>query len=168
MLWIAWISPKSLNLGFIKLGFGQANSYPNHDSKTCCGDHSIAHIPTYPFFNIYHTFDQTLEGLRCCEMLEPIQTYSILVVKYVGVCSRNWHRPLVKSQVAVVMVIHDGFKSQACTTIHHTYNETLDGLRCCELPESVQSHSILAFKFGFGLVNFNSNYDSQHTLFWPF
>ena len=40
------------------------------------------------------------------------------------------------------MVVHDELKSQPCPTIHYTYNEILEGLRCCELPESVSTHSI--------------------------
>eukprot|EP00956_Cyclotella_meneghiniana_P010570 scaffold14663_cov17-Cyclotella_meneghiniana.AAC.1 len=29
----------------------------------------------------------------------------------------------------------DGFQSQPCTSIHHTYNDTLEWLGCCEMPE---------------------------------
>ena len=55
--------------------------------------------------------------------------------------SKHGH-PQLKSRGAV-MVVDDEFKSQPCKTIHYTYNETLEGLRCCELPELVQTHSIL-------------------------
>ena len=41
------------------------------------------------------------------------------------------------------MVVEYEFKSQPCTTIYYTYNQTLEGLRCCELPEPVQTHAIL-------------------------
>ena len=71
-----------------------------------------------------------LKGLRCCEILETIQKYSILVCN-VGAWSRNCHHPLIKSRGAV-MVRHDGVRSQPCTTIHYTCNETWEGLRCCE------------------------------------
>ena len=52
------------------------------------------------------------------------------------------HRSRVKIR-GVVMVIHNKLTSQPCKTIHYTYNETSEGLRCCEIIESVQSHPIL-------------------------
>ena len=33
------------------------------------------------------------------------------------------------------MIIHDELKSQPFKTIHYTYNEMLEGLRCCEIYE---------------------------------
>ena len=93
-----------------------------------------------------------LQGLRCCEILETIQKYSILVWN-VECWSLNRHHPQLKSR-DVVMVVEYEFKSQPCTTIHYTYNETLEGLRCCELPESVQTHAILAWKVDKGQANF--------------
>ena len=41
-----------------------------------------------------------------------------------------------------VMVVEDEFQSQPCLTIQYTNGEGLEGLRCCELPESVSIHSI--------------------------
>ena len=41
------------------------------------------------------------------------------------------------------MVIHDGFKSQPCSIILYTYNDRLEGLRCCAIPESIQKYSML-------------------------
>ena len=41
------------------------------------------------------------------------------------------------------MVMDDGPKSQPCKTIHYTYNQALEGLGCCELPQLVQNHTIL-------------------------
>ena len=32
----------------------------------------------------------------------------------------------------------EGFQSQPCTSIHHTYNDTLEWLGCCEMPESAK------------------------------
>ena len=40
-------------------------------------------------------------------------------------------------------VMDDELKSQPCKTINYTYNEALEALGCCELPEPVQTHSIL-------------------------
>ena len=41
------------------------------------------------------------------------------------------------------MVMDDEPKSQPCKTIHYTYNQALEGLGCCELPQPVQNHTIL-------------------------
>ena len=93
-----------------------------------------------PCLTFHHTNEKRLEGMRCCEMAESVCTRSILVWDMV-----SWyltiHHPWLKSR-GVVMVIHDEFKSQPCTSMHHTYDETLEGLRFCELPGSVQIHSI--------------------------
>ena len=39
------------------------------------------------------------------------------------------------------MVVENEFQSQPSPIIHYTYNKILEGLRCCELPKSVQTHS---------------------------
>ena len=61
--------------------------------------------------------------------------------------SWNWYHPWLKSQ-GVLMVMHDEFKYQPCPTIHYTHNEMLEGSSWCELPESVQSHTILVWSVG--------------------
>ena len=121
-------------------------------------------VPIYqyqPSPTIHYTYNEKLmEGLRCCEIFESIQTYTILVWS-VGASYRNCHHhPWLKSW-GVAMVRHEGFQSQPCTTIHYTYNETLEGLRCCELPESVQNHSMLASKVECSQANCNPNHDSK-------
>ena len=46
----------------------------------------------------------------------------------------------------VVMIIVDPiYQSQPSATIHCTYNEILEGLRCCETLGSIQTHSILVW-----------------------
>ena len=62
-----------------------------------------------PSSTIHYTYSETLEGLRCCEIMESIQTYSILVwnVEY---WSRNCHHPWLKSR-GVALVVDDEFKS---------------------------------------------------------
>ena len=102
---------------------------------------------------IHYTYDETLEGLRCCEILDSIKTCSILV-RSVGYCSRNCHHPQLKSQ-GVALVIHDELKPQPCITIHYTNGGEMEGLRCCELPESVQNHSILVSKVEYRQDNFD-------------
>ena len=97
-----------------------------------------------PSPTIQYTYNEKFEGLWCCDILQSIQTYTILVW-HVGYRSWNGHHPLLKSW-GVVMIIHDELKSQPCKTIHYTYNKILEGLRCCELSESVQTHWILVSK----------------------
>ena len=120
--------------------------------------------PPHP--TIHYTFNEMLEGLRCCEILESIRKHTILVWN-VGAWIQNRHHPRLKSR-GVVMVIHVWFKSPPCSTIHYSCNETLKGLRCCELPESVQSHSILVWKVDKGRANFDHTIDSKTPLWPPF
>ena len=106
---------------------------------------------------IHYTYDETLEGLRCCEILESIQTYSILVWN-VGASYQNRHHPWLKSQ-GVALIVDDEFKSQPCKTIQYTYGQRMEGLRCCGLPETVQTHSILLWKVENRHDNFDPTYD---------
>ena len=110
-----------------------------------------------PSPTIHYTYNEKLEGLRCYENLESIHKHTILVWNV-----RHWSRicphPRLKSR-HVVTVVDNKFKSQPCKTIHYTYNETLKGLRCCELPISVQTHSILVWKVGMGQANFDPTRD---------
>eukprot|EP00956_Cyclotella_meneghiniana_P022031 scaffold40976_cov60-Cyclotella_meneghiniana.AAC.1 len=49
---------------------------------------------------------------------------------------------LVQNHSFVVTIIEHTYQSQPCLTIHYTYDETLGGLRCCEVLESIQTYSI--------------------------
>ena len=49
-------------------------------------------------------------------------------------------QPMNQKVGGVVIVIHDELKSQPFKTIHYAYNEILEGLRCYEFLESVQTH----------------------------
>ena len=48
------------------------------------------------------------------------------------------------------MVVGDEFQSQPRLTTYYTNGERLKGLRCCELSESVSTHSIWVQKVGLG------------------
>ena len=52
------------------------------------------------------------------------------------------------------MVVGNEFQSPPFPTVHYTFDDTLEGLRCCELPESVSTHSIWVRKVGFGQAKF--------------
>ena len=86
-----------------------------------------------PCLIICYINDETLKGSSCCQLPESIQTHWILVQKVgLGI----WVKPnlspstMTLNQVAVTSV-YTKFKSQACGTIDHTYNETLEGSSCC-------------------------------------
>ena len=104
-----------------------------------------------PSPTIHYTYGERMEWLRCCEILESIQKHSILVWN-VGYWSRNRYHPQLKSQ-GVTLVVDDEFKSQPCKTIHYDYGERMEELRCCELPKSVQTHSILVSQVDKGQAN---------------
>ena len=95
-------------------------------------------FPPYP--TIHYTYNEMLDGLRCCEILECIRKHTILCEMLgLGLGAKIVTHPLLKSG-CVVIVIHDELRSKPSLTIHYTYNEILEGLRCCELPQSVQTH----------------------------
>ena len=47
------------------------------------------------------------------------------------------------------------YQSQPCLTIHHTNEERLEGLRCCEMSESVCTRSMLVWNIGAWYRNFH-------------
>ena len=71
------------------------------------------------------------------------------------VLESNLSPPITQSR-GVVMVVENEFQSQPSPTIHYTYNKILEGLRSCELPQSVQTHSILVSKVENRLANFSA------------
>ena len=46
------------------------------------------------------------------------------------------------------MVVGDEFQSPPFPTVHYTFDDTLEGLGCCEMTESVGTHSIWMQKVG--------------------
>ena len=46
----------------------------------------------------------------------------------------------------VVIILETTTQSQSPPTIHYTNNDRYEGLRCCEMAESIQKHSILVWK----------------------
>ena len=62
--------------------------------------------------------------------------------------------PLRLKSRGVVSVVEDEFQSPPSPTIHYTCNDTLEGLRYCELPESVSTHTIWVQKVGLGKAKF--------------
>ena len=59
------------------------------------------------------------------------------------------------------MVLDDEFHSQPYLTIQHTKGERLEGLRCCELPQSVSKHSIWVGEVGLGQAKFLPTRDQK-------
>ena len=61
------------------------------------------------------------------------------------------------------MVVGGEFQSQPYLTIQHTNGERLEGLRCCELPESesFSTHSIWVGEVGLGQAKFLPTHDQK-------
>ena len=79
MLWIAPISPNSLNLG-VKSGKQVSQLWPH----TVTEKHVVVTIlePTHqsqPSPTIHYTYNDILEGLGCCELPKPFNTHAIWV-----------------------------------------------------------------------------------------
>ena len=80
-MWIASISPKSLNLG-VKSRCEASQLWPHPWLEHWLWWPLAISEPIFqsqPCTTIHHTNDERLEGSRCCETIESIQTYSILV-----------------------------------------------------------------------------------------
>ena len=108
-----------------------------------------------PSPTIYYTYNDTLEGLGCCELHESVSAHTIWVPKV-----RMGQAKLVPSQswkIGVVTVSAPIYQSQpACLTFHHTNEERLEGLmRCCEMTESVCTRTILVSNVGAMHQNFH-------------
>ena len=144
MLWNARISPNSLNLS-VKVDKGQVNFDPTRDWRTLCGDHFTAHaaISTMSNHSLYLWQKVGRVEMLWYSWINP--NIHHLGVKW-RVLELILSPPRTQNSRSVVMVGDDELKSQPCKTIQYTYNETLKGLGCFELPESVQTHSILVWK----------------------
>ena len=102
---------------------------------------------------IHHTYEERLEGLRCCEMAESVSTRTILVWNVGASMHQKFHHPWLKSR-GVVTFVNDEFQSPPSPTIHDTYNDTFEGLGCYELAESVSTHTIWVRKVSIGQAKF--------------
>ena len=148
--WTGWDALNCLNQSKVTWSWcemwntGQANFYPNHALKHIMPVTIEPISQSQPYLTIHYTYEERLEGLSWYEMSRSVNTHTILVWN-VGTMHQNFHHPRLKSR-SVVTVVEDEFQSPPSPTIHHTYNDTLEGLGCCELPESVQSHLILVWK----------------------
>ena len=155
--------PKSVQTHSIlvsKVDKGQANFDPTCDWNTRCGDHFRANSPISPFSNlsIYLWWDIGRVEMLWNSWINPHTLH--LGVNCWGLISRNCHHPWLKSQ-GVALVVDDEYKSQHFKTIHYTYYEILERLRCCEKFKSVQSHSILEWKVEFRQDDFNPTHNSK-------
>ena len=92
-------------------------------------------------------------------MAESVCTRSILVWN-VGAMHQNFHHLWLKSR-GVVTFVNDEFQSPPSPTIHDTYNETLEGLGCCEMAESVSTHTIWVWKVSMGQPKFVPSQSSK-------
>ena len=63
--------------------------------------------------------------------------------------------PTHEKNQGVMTIVYEELQSQGYLTIYYIYNNTLEGSSCCEMLESVQTHSILVLKVGVDL-------DSRH------
>ena len=84
-----------------------------------------------------------------------------------GLWYRNFHHPWLKSR-GVVTVLEDEFQSPPSPTIHYTHNDILEGLGCCELPESVSTHTIWVRKVSTAPSQICTLSELENRLWWPF
>ena len=116
-----------------------------------------------PCKTIHYTYNETLEWLRCCEGLEWIHNYSIMVWN-VGALYQTCHHLRLKSRGVMwwwlYLMNSDLNLSQI---ICYTYNETLEWLRCCGLPELVQVTQSWCEKWNTGKASFNTCHEPKRS-----
>ena len=88
-----------------------------------------------------YTYNDTLEGLGCCELHESVSSTDTIWVRKGSMGQANFY-PNQEPKHVVVITLEPTTQSQPSPTISYTSNERLEGLRCCEIPELVQKHSI--------------------------
>ena len=98
-------------------------------------------LKSQSYLTIRYTYNEALEGLGCCDLPEPVQTHTILAKK-VDKCKANFDQPAAQKHIEMTILEHI-YQSQPSSNIHHTYDEILEGLRCYEILESIQTYSIL-------------------------
>ena len=144
--------PKSVQTHSIlvtKVDKGQANFDPTCDWNTRCGDHFRANSPISPFSNlsIYLWWDIGRVEMQWNSWINQKTLH--LGVKHWRLVPNRYHLWLRSQGVVLVLVVNDKYKSQPCKTIHYTYDETLEGLRCCEILESIHTYFILIWNVGY-------------------
>ena len=80
-----------------------------------------------PCKTIHYTYGEIMEELKCCEWPKSVTQSQ---------CEKwTWAKPILTSPMplihVVVTIIEHTYQSQPFLTIHYTYDDTLDGLRCC-------------------------------------
>ena len=154
LMWIAHIRRYTFNQG-AKSGFWPL-AKPNLYSLITVKWFVVTILkPIYqsqPCLTIHYTYYERFDGFSWYEMAESASICSILVWN-VGAMHQNFHHPWLKSR-GVVRVLEDEFQSPPSPTIHYTYNDTLEGLGCCELYELVSTHTIWVRKVRMGQAKF--------------
>eukprot|EP00956_Cyclotella_meneghiniana_P034159 scaffold101981_cov24-Cyclotella_meneghiniana.AAC.4 len=67
-----------------------------------------------------------MEGFRCCESLGPVQTHTFWCKNWIG-ASPTLTPPAPQKHV-VVTILGPTYQSQPSPTIHHTYDDRLEGV----------------------------------------
>ena len=105
-----------------------------------------------------------MEELRCCELPQSVQTHSILVSQ-VDKGQANLTPPVTEKHIVVTIIKHI-YQSYPCKIIQYTYDETLGGLICCEIHESIQTHSILVWNLGYLSQNISHHPQLKKATVW--
>ena len=120
LLWNAWISPDTIDLG-VYIGVMDLTTFvPTHDSKTGCGDHFSPWIPI-PSLSNHSSYLLWDIGRVKLMSIAWIGTNTLdLGEKSRGVDLKLSPPPWLKSQGAV-MSVRNEFQSQPSINIHYTY-----------------------------------------------
>ena len=113
---------------------------------------------------IHYTYNEMMEGSSWCELPESVQSHTIRVWS-VGVCQAK-SVPTHDSKLGFGDHLEPMYQSQPCITIHHTIDETLEGLSWCKDLESIQTCTILVWKVGYSGADLVATHDSKAGEWW--
>ena len=147
MLWNSWINPNILHLG-VKHRVLEPQIDTTHDLKgkvwwwlwMMNSNLNLAQPYIIPTMRHWKGWD----AMNCSNQSKLKQSWCEKQTR-----AKPTLTPPMSEKHVVVSILEPIYQSPPSPTIHYTYNEKLEGLWCCEIPESIQTYSILAWNIGY-------------------
>ena len=140
MLWTSWINPNILHLG-VKGRVLEPKLSPPTSQKPGVWwwlwmmNSNLKIVKPFIILTMRHW--KGWDAVNCPNLSKLTQSW----------CDK-WTRakptmtPPMTEKHIVVTILEPIYQSQPSPTIHYTYNEKLEGLRCCDILESIRNHTI--------------------------
>ena len=143
MLWNSWINPNILHLG-VKPQGTSAKIVTTHESKVGVwwwlwmmnSNLNLAE----PFIILMMRHWKGWDAVNCLNQSKLTQSWR---KKWISAKPTLTH-PAAQKHIEMTILEHI-YQSHSSSNIHHTYDEILEGLRCYEILESIQTYPILVW-----------------------